>query len=86
MSRPGTTARTTSTTAGTSTAARTSTTASTSAQPSAAADPDLVRRAADLCRRRPAVFAAVVRHADALERAGTDRRVALDRALTDVGW
>jgi hypothetical protein len=59
----------------------------TSQQPSSRPDDrhrELVKRAADLCRAQPAVFAAAVRHSDALEAAGVDRHEALDLALREV--
>lgn len=44
---------------------------------------ELVKRAADLCRARPAEYAAVVRYADQMRALGTEHdealRVALDR-------
>lgn len=41
----------------------------------------LTSRAADLCRRAPAVYAAAVRHADRLRDAGVDHHEALRQAL-----
>jgi hypothetical protein len=41
----------------------------------------LTKRAADLCRRDGAAFAAVVRHADELRAAGVEYDEALERAL-----
>lgn len=41
----------------------------------------LVKRAADLCRARPATYATVVRHADQLRAHGTDHFQALSLAL-----
>lgn len=43
----------------------------------------LVERAADLCRARPAVLAAVTRRADQLRAAGVERDVALSQALNE---
>lgn len=61
---------------------------STPEQPSSRPDDharELTKRAADLCRRRPDLFSAAVRHADALEAAGVDRNDALEQALDVAG-
>lgn len=42
---------------------------------------ELTRRAADLCRAKPALFAAVVREADRLGAAGLATDEALEQAL-----
>lgn len=44
----------------------------------------LVKRAADLCRARPATYAAVVRHADQLRANGVDHFEALAEALAET--
>ena len=44
-----------------------------------------VTRAADLCRRRPADFAAMVRRSDELIAQGLDALTAQEQALTESG-
>ncbi len=46
---------------------------------------EITARAADLCRARPAVFAAVVREADRLRGQGLGDEEALARALAAAG-
>lgn len=48
------------------------------AQPPTHPDPGGAKRAAELCRARPDVFAAVVRRADELRRAGVEHDQALE--------